>query len=45
MSDAVAEKLKAEKLKAEKLKAEKEKVPIILTAEERKAIAELGAQE
>ena len=31
----------AEKLKAEKLKAEKERVPIILTADERKAIAEL----
>ncbi len=35
----------AEKLKAEKLKAEKERVPIILTAEERKAIADLGAEE
>ena len=45
VSDKTAEKLKAEKLKAEKLKAEKEKVPIILTADERKAIADLGALE
>lgn len=30
---------------AEKLKAEKERLPIILTAEERKAIADLGAEE
>ena len=40
-----AEKLKAEKLKAEKLKAEKERKPIVLTAEERRIIASLGASE